>query len=42
MWRAYTNPNPYTDLDEILHAHPHLSKGSLGAGMTPALSGLWA
>jgi len=42
MWRAYGNPNPCTDLDEILHAHPHLSKEGLSAGMTPALSGLWA
>jgi len=26
MWRANGNPNPCTNLDEILHAHPHLSK----------------
>jgi len=22
MWRANGNPNPFTDLDKILHAHP--------------------
>jgi len=22
MWRGNGNPNPYTDLDEILNAHP--------------------
>jgi len=27
MWRANGNPNPCTDLGEILHAHPHLSQG---------------
>jgi len=26
MWRAYANPYPCTNLDEILHAHPHLSQ----------------
>jgi len=35
MWRAKGNPNPYTDLDEILHAHPHLSKEGFGPGLTP-------
>jgi len=38
MWRAYGNPNPYTDLDEIFYAHPHLSKEGFGAGLTPAPS----
>jgi len=38
MWSANGNPNPYTDLDEILHAHPHLSKEGFGAGLTPAPS----
>jgi len=32
VWRANGNPNPCTDLDEILHTHPHLS------GLTPAPS----
>jgi len=36
MWRANGNPNPCTDLDEILHAHPHLSKEGFGRGLTPA------
>jgi len=42
MW-ANGNPNPYTDLDEILHAHPHLSKEGFGSGLTPAPSppGAW-
>jgi len=35
MWRANRNPNPYTDLDEIFHAHPHLSKEGFGAGLIP-------
>jgi len=26
MCRVDGNPNPCTDLDEILHTHPHLSK----------------
>jgi len=30
MWRANGNPNPCTDLDEIFHAHPHLSKEGFG------------
>jgi len=39
-WRANGNPNPYTDLDEILHPHPHLSKEGFGAGLTPCPLGL--
>jgi len=35
MWRANGNPNPCTDLDEILHAHSHLSKGGFNAGLIP-------
>jgi len=35
MWRANGNPNPFTDLDEILHTHPHLSKKGSGAGLLP-------
>jgi len=35
MWRANGNPNPCTDLDETLHAHPYLSKEGFGAGLTP-------
>jgi len=33
--------NPCTDLDEILHAYPHLFKIGLGAGLipTPTTSG---
>jgi len=30
MWRANGNPNPSTDLNEILHTHPHLSKEGFG------------
>jgi len=33
MWRANGNPNPCTDLNEILQAHPHLSKEEFGAGL---------
>jgi len=33
MWRAIGNPNPCTDLDEILHTHPHLSKEGFGPGL---------
>jgi len=33
MWRANGNPNPCTDLDEILHAPPHLSKEGFGPGL---------
>jgi len=40
MWRANGNPNPCNDLDEIFHAHPHLSKEGFGAGLTPAHSAL--
>jgi len=36
MWRANGNPNPFTDLDEILHPHHHLSK----EGLTPSPSPL--
>jgi len=36
MWRANGNPNPYNNLDEILHTHPHLSKEGFGPGLTPA------
>jgi len=35
MWRANGNPNPCTNLDEILHAYPHLFKVGFGAGLTP-------
>jgi len=35
MWRANGNPNPCTNLDEIFHAHPHLSKEGFGVGLTP-------
>jgi len=38
MWRANENPNPCSDLDKILHTHPHLSKEGFGEGLTPALS----
>jgi len=38
MWRAYGNPNLCTDLDEILHTHPHLSKEGFGLGLTTAPS----
>jgi len=37
-WRANGNPNPYTDLDEILHAHSFMSK----EGLTPHPSHPWA
>jgi len=40
MWRANRNPNPFTDLDKILHHHPHLSKEGFGASLTPAPSPL--
>jgi len=36
MWRANGNPNPFTDLDEILHTHLHLSKS--GSGLNPSSS----
>jgi len=35
MWRANGNPNPCTDLDEILHAHPHLPKEGFGGHLNP-------
>jgi len=35
MWRDNENPNPYTDLDEIFHAYPHLSQEGFGAGLVP-------
>jgi len=38
MWRANGNPTPCTDLDEIFHTHPHLSKEGFGPGLTPAPS----
>jgi len=38
MWRDNGNPNPYTDLDKIFHAHPHLSKEGFGVGLTPTPS----
>jgi len=37
-WRANGNPKPCTDLDEIFHAHPHMSKEGFGAGLTPSPS----
>jgi len=42
MWRVNGNPNPCTDLDEILHTHPHLSKEGFGLGLTPAPLIPWA
>jgi len=41
MWRANGNPNQYTYLNEILQAHPHLSKKGFGAGLTPDTSSAW-
>jgi len=38
MWRAIGNQNPCTNLDEILHAYPYLSKEGFGGGLTPAPS----
>jgi len=40
MWRANGNPNPCTDLDKILCAHPYLSKEGFGVGLIPAPSSL--
>jgi len=40
MWKANGNPNPCTNLDEILHTNPHLSKKGFGTGLTPAPSPL--
>jgi len=42
MWRANGNPNPCTDLDEIFHANPLLSKEGFGPGLTPAPLTPWA
>jgi len=36
MWRTNGNPNPFTGLDEIFFAHPHLSKEGFGGSLTPA------
>jgi len=36
VWRANGNPNRCNDLDEILHAHPYLSKEGFGASLTSA------
>jgi len=33
---ANGNPIPCTDPNEILNAHPHLSKEGFGTGLTPA------
>jgi len=33
-WRGNGNPNPYTDLDEILLTHPHVFKEGFGASIT--------
>jgi len=42
MWRANGNPNPCTNLDEILQAHSYLSKEGFDAGLTPLPpQGLW-
>jgi len=35
MWRANGNPNPCTDLAEILQAHSFVSKEGFDAGLTP-------
>jgi len=37
-WRAIENANPWTDLDEIWHAHPHLFKEGFATSLTPAPS----
>jgi len=34
MWSARVNPNPITDLDEILHTHPHQYRKGFGADLT--------
>jgi len=36
MWGANGNPNPCTDLDEILHTHHHLFKKGFGLGLITA------
>jgi len=43
MWRTNGNPNPCTDLNEIFHAHPYLSKKGFGPDLTPPPHplGLW-
>jgi len=38
MWRVNGNPNPCTDLDKILQAHPHLPKDFFCAVLTLANS----
>jgi len=40
MWRTNRNPNPCTDLNEILNPHPHLPKEGFGSGLTPLHLGL--
>jgi len=40
--RAYGNPNPCTDLNKILQAHPHLPMEGFGACLIPARSSLCA
>jgi len=42
MWRVNGNPNPYPNLDEIVHTHPHLSKEGFGTGLTPRPLPPWA
>jgi len=39
-WYVEALWNPCTDLDEILHSHPHLSKEVFGQGLTLAPSPL--
>jgi len=41
-WRVNGNPNPGTDVDEILHAYPDLFKEGFGASLTPAPTPAWA
>jgi len=36
MWRSDGNPNPFTDLDKILHSHPCLFKKGFGPVLTSA------
>jgi len=38
MWSANGNLNPCTDLDKILHAHPHLPKEGFDTVLTLAAS----
>jgi len=42
MWRANGNPNPCTDLDEILHTHPHLSPRKVLVQVWPPPLTPWA